>query len=250
VQILFKTLDFSSLHGVPWKVCQTILQYNINNNRRLKWKSLFPRFTCKLLNLLRSLQIIPLTWNQQLFSRNEGGTWISLSLSLSLSTALVDLSRFFSFLIYTQLVQLLRRGLSPSQGLYVNTEQHKHRTNAHKHPWVEYDSTHDPSVPKGEDSSCITPRGTVIGGGTWLGTFNVELHNVHRNSRAFPLFSVLCLCFFSAFFGGGTHLPWRRSFLFPSSIRLPNGLILSCDFSFPKTGSIQFRATELWFQPE
>jgi hypothetical protein len=46
-------------------------------------------------------------------------------LSLYSFTALVDLSRFFSFLIYTQAAGLLGRGISPSQGRYLHTEQHK-----------------------------------------------------------------------------------------------------------------------------
>jgi hypothetical protein len=32
---------------------------------------------------------------------------------------------FFCFLIYTQPVELLGRGISPSQGSYLHTEQHK-----------------------------------------------------------------------------------------------------------------------------
>jgi hypothetical protein len=50
---------------------------------------------------------------------------ISISISVYGSTALVDLGRFFSFLIYTQSLGLLGRGISPSQGLYLYTEQHK-----------------------------------------------------------------------------------------------------------------------------
>jgi hypothetical protein len=38
------------------------------------------------------------------------------------SAALVDLGRFFSFLIYTQQVILLGRRISPSQGRYLRTE--------------------------------------------------------------------------------------------------------------------------------
>jgi hypothetical protein len=38
-------------------------------------------------------------------------------------------SRFFSFLLYTQSVGLLGWGISPSQGRYLHTEQHKHRIN-------------------------------------------------------------------------------------------------------------------------
>jgi hypothetical protein len=41
------------------------------------------------------------------------------------STDHVDLGRFFSFLIYTQSVGLLRRRISPSQGRYLHTGQHK-----------------------------------------------------------------------------------------------------------------------------
>jgi hypothetical protein len=56
------------------------------------------------------------------------------------STALVDLGRFFSFFIYTELVELLGREISPSQGRYLHTGQHKHRINAHRHPCLEWDS--------------------------------------------------------------------------------------------------------------
>jgi hypothetical protein len=43
------------------------------------------------------------------------------------STALVDLGRFFSFLIYTLSAGILGRGISPLQGRYLHTEEHKHR---------------------------------------------------------------------------------------------------------------------------
>jgi hypothetical protein len=60
-----------------------------------------------------------------------------LTLSIYGSTALVDLGPLFSFLIYTQTVGILGLGISPSQGLYLHTEQHKHRINAHKHTCLE-----------------------------------------------------------------------------------------------------------------
>jgi hypothetical protein len=41
------------------------------------------------------------------------------------STALVDLGRFFSFLIHTQSVGLVGRGINPLQGCCLHTEQHK-----------------------------------------------------------------------------------------------------------------------------
>jgi hypothetical protein len=45
-----------------------------------------------------------------------------------------DLSRFFSFLIYTQSIGLLGRGINLLQGLYLYTGHHKHKINAHGHP--------------------------------------------------------------------------------------------------------------------
>jgi hypothetical protein len=51
-------------------------------------------------------------------------------LSLYGSAALVDLGRFFSFLIYTQSVGLLGRGNSTSEGCYLHIGRHKHRINA------------------------------------------------------------------------------------------------------------------------
>jgi hypothetical protein len=39
----------------------------------------------------------------------------------------------FSFLIYSQSVGLLERVISSSQGLYLNTGQHKHRINTYTH---------------------------------------------------------------------------------------------------------------------
>jgi hypothetical protein len=71
------------------------------------------------------------------------------------SIALVDLSRFFSFLIYTQSVGHLGREISPPQGRYLDTEQHKHRINAK----TSMPRTHDPSVRASEDGSCFRRRG-------------------------------------------------------------------------------------------
>jgi hypothetical protein len=48
------------------------------------------------------------------------------------SIALVDLGRFFSFLIHTQSVGLIGLGFSPSQDHYLDTEQHTYRLNAHR----------------------------------------------------------------------------------------------------------------------
>jgi hypothetical protein len=71
----------------------------------------------------------------------------------------LDLGSFFSFLIYTQPVALLGRGISPSQGRYLHTGQQKHRINANTaiHASSEI-RTHEPSVWTGQDSSCLRPR--------------------------------------------------------------------------------------------
>jgi hypothetical protein len=67
----------------------------------------------------------------------------------------------FSFVIFfTQSVGLLGRGISPPQGRYLHTEQHKHRINTHTDIHASSGiRTHDSSVRAGEDSSYIRPRG-------------------------------------------------------------------------------------------
>jgi hypothetical protein len=54
----------------------------------------------------------------------------SIYLSIYGSTALVDLGCYFSFLIYSQLVGLLGRGISPSKGCCLHTERHKQNKRA------------------------------------------------------------------------------------------------------------------------
>jgi hypothetical protein len=61
-------------------------------------------------------------------------------LSLYGSTALVNLGRFFSFLIYTQSVGLLGRVINPSQGRCLHTKQYKHRINGYRYPCPERNS--------------------------------------------------------------------------------------------------------------
>jgi hypothetical protein len=67
-------------------------------------------------------------------------TYFSICPSVYDSTALVDLGPFFSFLIYTQSVWLLGRGISLTQGRFLYTGQHKYRINAQRHPCLEWDS--------------------------------------------------------------------------------------------------------------
>jgi hypothetical protein len=55
----------------------------------------------------------------------SGGTeenYDTFYLSIYGSTALVDLGRFFSLLIYTQTAEILGWGISPPQGHYLHTD--------------------------------------------------------------------------------------------------------------------------------
>jgi hypothetical protein len=72
---------------------------------------------------------------------------------------------YFSFLIYeyTRAVGLLERVISSSQGLYLNTRQHKHRkTHIHiiKHPCPQGGiRTRNHGLRAIEDCSCLRPLG-------------------------------------------------------------------------------------------
>jgi hypothetical protein len=50
----------------------------------------------------------------------------------------------FNFLILYTVDKTPWTGISPSQGRYLSTEQHKHRINAHRHPCLEWDSNPRP----------------------------------------------------------------------------------------------------------
>jgi hypothetical protein len=62
---------------------------------------------------------------------------------------------------FSQMLGLLGRVSSPSQGRYLNTGQHKHRINSHNTDIHALSGipTHDPSVRASEVSSCLRPRG-------------------------------------------------------------------------------------------
>jgi hypothetical protein len=92
-----------------------------------------------------------------LIYRLAGNSLLRTPLSTSGSMALVDLGRFFSFLIYTQSVGLFGRGISPSQGRNLHTKQHKHRINTQDIHASSGIRTHDLSVRAGEHSSCFRP---------------------------------------------------------------------------------------------
>jgi hypothetical protein len=81
---------------------------------------------------------------------------VTVSLSLWLYSHL-DLGRLSCFLIYTQAVGLLGRGISPSQGRYLHrtTQTQNKRTDIHVLSGIR---THDPSVRASEDGSCFRPR--------------------------------------------------------------------------------------------
>jgi hypothetical protein len=57
---------------------------------------------------------------------------------------------------FSWMVGLIERVISPSQGRYLNTGQHKHKPNIHALCGIR---THDPSVRAREESSCLRPHG-------------------------------------------------------------------------------------------
>jgi hypothetical protein len=59
---------------------------------------------------------------------------------------------------FSQTVGLLGRVISPSQGRYLHTKQHKHRINAHRHSCLEWDSNQLAKTVHALDSAA-----TVIG---------------------------------------------------------------------------------------
>jgi hypothetical protein len=83
------------------------------------------------------------------------------------STALVDLDRFFSFLIYTKPLGLLGLGIRKSQGRYLHIGQHKHRINAQKHPCLKWDW---PTIPVFERTKTfhVLNRATIVIGVEYL----------------------------------------------------------------------------------
>jgi hypothetical protein len=82
-------------------------------------------------------------------------------LLLWLCSPLLGLGRIFSFLILYTVGRLLGRVISPSQGCYPHTGQHKYRMNAHNTDIHALSGirTHDPSFRTSEYSSCFRPRG-------------------------------------------------------------------------------------------
>jgi hypothetical protein len=79
---------------------------------------------------------------------------------LSILLPLWSIGLVLSFMIILQTVGLLGRGISPSQDLYLNTGQHKHRINAHKnvHVLIGF-RTHDLGFRASEDNTGLRPLG-------------------------------------------------------------------------------------------
>jgi hypothetical protein len=77
---------------------------------------------------------------------------------------LSTLPPFFSFLIRSQSVGLLGRGISPSQGRYLHTEKQE-RQNKHKHTDINASSgiqNHDLSVERAKNTHALNRAATVI----------------------------------------------------------------------------------------
>jgi hypothetical protein len=78
---------------------------------------------------------------------------------------LLGLYRFFSFLILDTVGWTLGRWISPTQGCYLHTEQHKHRINAHNTDILALSRirTHDLSVRAAKTVHALDFAATVIG---------------------------------------------------------------------------------------
>jgi hypothetical protein len=72
--------------------------------------------------------------------QETGNSWICLSIYLWLHSPLLGLGRFFTFLILYTVGRTRWTRNQPVRGHYLYTEQHKHRTNANRHPCLEWDS--------------------------------------------------------------------------------------------------------------
>jgi hypothetical protein len=99
---------------------------------------------------------------------------LSIYLSIYGSTALVYLHCFFSFLIYTQLVALLGRGMSPSQGRYLHTTQTQNKRTQTSMPLVGFEATNS-VLERAKTVHALDRSATVIG-------FIAHLRNITENN--------------------------------------------------------------------
>jgi hypothetical protein len=100
---------------------------------------------------------------QQEHISNEFVMNFLVNLSIWLYSPLLGLGHFFSFLTYTQLVRLLGRVISPSQGHYLHTQKHKHRMNSQTSmPQMAFEHT-IPVFEWAKTVHALDREGTVIG---------------------------------------------------------------------------------------
>jgi hypothetical protein len=105
---------------------------------RTPWGRTFPHQTSWSARCSQGIWLPPLSVTQHTILRTLKETLHYLSMALR---SLVGPWPLFQFIeIFTQSVELLGRGISLSQGLYLHTGQHKHRINAHRHPCFKWNS--------------------------------------------------------------------------------------------------------------
>jgi hypothetical protein len=126
--------------------------------------------------------------------------------------------------------------ISPSQGRYLHTEQHKLRINAHRdcHALIGI-RTHDPSIRASEDSSCLRPRGhygrrRIL----FINTKPLTLIRNHLESSALELLLTSRACPFTqcVTLGGGTG-----SFLNFKHQQLLSPIVLLCLLNYTNSVS-------------
>jgi hypothetical protein len=128
-----------------WKVFKKFL--------KVKWKLLLKaNLKCKKLFIIRRTSFILferrlIAWHLSRFSSK------SYYYYYCWAAVCWNLSAFSVFWSYTQSAGLLGLGISPSQGHYLHTEQHKHKINAHNIDIHALNGirTHDPSFRASED---------------------------------------------------------------------------------------------------
>jgi hypothetical protein len=127
------------------------------------------------------------------------------------STAPLTLASAFKFIIILQTVGLLVRVISPSQGLYLNTGQHKHRINTYTHQTSMPCVGLEPTIPvfnRAKRVHVLDRSATVTGVKFWMPEpifmkFGVRTIVYERISTAYfinPSHQFLCLYEYPATF--------------------------------------------------
>jgi hypothetical protein len=113
--------------------------------------------------LLRtSVYILRIMWEPLLMWQTKFYTRRKLQVILSLSLWLYspwNCGHFVSFLILYSFRRTPWRGISPWQGHYLNTEEHKHRINAQRHQCLEWDSNPQSQCLNGRRGFMLRPLG-------------------------------------------------------------------------------------------